>query len=184
MTEENLKNIIQACRKNDRQSQKQLYKHFFNYGMTICMRYAMNREEAKEILNDSFIKVFSKLDKYDNQLSFKAWMNRIIVNTSIDSYRKRKTQPQTIDIVYAQHHKCESDVVAKLSAKEIMALVQKLPNSYRMVFILHVVEGYKHPEIAEKLNIAVGTSKSNLAKARVKLMAMISNRDKVMKYGS
>ncbi len=184
MTKEALIALIKACKRNDSQSQKALYRHFYNYGMTICSRYARNREEAKEIMNDGFIKVFTKLDQYNLSHSFKAWLNRIMVNTSIDHYRKYQSQPRTVDLIHAQHIESSQNVLENLSSKDILNLVQLLSPSYRMVFNLYVVEGFKHHEIAEKLGISTGTSKSNLAKARLKLKLMIHTlEEKKSKYG-
>ena len=104
MNQPQLQALIEDCRKKDRQSQKQLYRQFFNYGMTICSRYAQHEEEAREILNDGFIKVFTKLDQYSPDRSFKGWLNRILVNTAIDYYRKRKHDPQVVELVHVQHH--------------------------------------------------------------------------------
>lgn len=184
MTKEALTELIKACKRNDPKSQKALYRHFYNYGMTVCSRYARNREEAKEIMNDAFVKIFTKLDQYNFSLSFKAWLNRIMVNTAIDHYRKYQSVPRTVDLVYAQHIEVNDRVLENISAKDILKLVQKLSPSYRIAFNLFVVEGYKHHEIAEKLGISTGTSKSNLAKARLKLKAMIQTIDKnKTKYG-
>ena len=185
MNQPQLQALINACRQNDRQCQEQLYRKFFNYGMTICSRYAQNEEEAREMLNDGFIKVFSRLEQYSDNRSFKGWLNRILVNTAIDYYRKRKHDPQVVELVHAQHYSSVgANALEQIGEKEILALVQKLPPSYRIVFSLHVVEGYSHPEIAEKLGISVGTSKSNLAKARTKLKAMLYKiEEKRNKYG-
>lgn len=184
MTKEKLNELIKACKRRHLQSQKELYRHFYSYGMTICMRYAKNREEAKEILNDGFVKVFTKLNQYTPELSFKAWLNRILVNTAIDHFRKYQNAPKTVDIIHAQHFETSSTVIQELSAQELLSLVQKLPSSYRIVFSLYVVEGYKHHEIAKKLGISEGTSKSNLAKAKAKLKAMLSKvNEKTNRYG-
>lgn len=184
MTKQALTELIKACKKKDPQSQKTLYRHFYNYAMTICSRYARNREEAKEIMNDGFVKIFTKLDHYNFSLSFKAWLNRIMVNTSIDHYRKYQSAPRTVDLVYAQHVETDFSVIQKLSAADILKLVQRLSPSYRIAFNLFVIEGYKHDEIAKKLGISSGTSKSNLAKARLKLKMMIQAlEDKKSKYG-
>lgn len=184
MSEKDLLKIIESCRRQDPASQKRLYQHFYNYGMTVCARYAQNREEAKEIFNDGFYKIFTKIHQYNPEYSFKGWLSRIMVNTAIDHYRKNQTKPQLVDIVHAQHYETQSIAVDNISKKEILQLVQTLAPSYRMVFILHAVEGYKHPEIAERLGITIGTSKSNLAKARTKLKAMlISLEKKSNKYG-
>jgi RNA polymerase sigma factor (sigma-70 family) len=185
MTDANLQQLIANCRRYDPVSQKAIYRHFYNYGMTICYRYAQNTEEAREILNDGFVKAFTKLDKYTDDSSFKGWLSRILVNTAIDHYRKNQVRPQTVDLVYAQHVETAASALEELTAKDLMDLVQKLAPSYRIAFNLHVVEGYSHPEIAEKLGITEGTSKSNLAKARVKLQSMIQLlEEKKSRYGS
>lgn len=175
MTGEELSHIIKACKANDRDAQKRLYHHFHNYALSICNRYAKNRDEAREVLNDGFLKVFTKLDKYDMNLSFKGWLSRIMVNTSIDQYRKHQNKATIVDIAHAQHYETRADAVHNLQLEQLMEMVQQLPPSYRVVFNLHAVEGFKHSEIAEKLGISVGASKSNLAKARLKLRAMIQS---------
>ncbi len=152
--------------------------------MTVCSRYSKDEEEAKEIMNDAFVKVFTKLEKYNNTLSFKAWINKILVNTAIDYFRKNQTVPQTVDLIHAQFVETSEGIVDELSAKELLKLVQKLSPAYRMVFSLYVIEGFKHAEIAQQLEISPGTSKSNLAKARMKLRTLIhSLGDKKSKYG-
>ncbi len=184
MTKSELQLLILACRKNDLSSQKRIYRHFYNYGMTICFRYAQNSEEAREILNDGFVKAFTKLDKYSPNLSFKAWFNKILVNTAIDHYRKKQSRPQTVDLVYAQHIETPAGILEELSTQDILKMIQQLSPAYRMVFSLHAVEGFSHKEIANKLGISLGTSKSNLAKARIKLKAMMQLlEEKKSKYG-
>jgi len=184
MTDSELQQLILACRKNNPASQKKLYRHFYSYGMTICSRYANNREEASEILNDGFVKVFTKIEKYSDHLSFKGWLAKIMVNTAIDAYRKKRSKPNTVDLVHAQHLQSAATVIEDMSAKELLKMVQSLPPSYQIAFSLHVVEGFTHVEISQKLGISVGTSKSNLAKARVKLQAMVQSvNEKKSKYG-
>ena len=129
-------------------------------------------EEAKEILNDGFIKVFQHIKrfKYNPKQPFKAWLRRILINAAIDHFRQQKKHYYHTDIEEIPHEldTYEPTIVNQLSYDEIMVLVQQLSPAYRMVFNLHVVEGYKHPEIARKLGISVGASKSNLAKAKKK----------------
>ena len=164
-----LKSLIRGCRKGKRDSQKQLYAQFYNYAMSVCLRYSRNREEAQEIVNDGFMKVFTRLDKYNDSLSFQGWLRRIMVNSSIDFYRRNEKHYNHLDIVHASDVSSDADSISQLSEQEIMAAVQLLPPAYRMVFNLYAIEGYKHDEIAHKLGISSGTSKSNLAKARMKL---------------
>ncbi|MFK7948147.1 MAG: RNA polymerase sigma factor [Saprospiraceae bacterium] len=184
MQEDKLKieSLIKACKRGKRASQKELYKLYYSYGMSICLRYSKNRQEAQEILNDGFVKVFKNLDKYDIKLSFKAWLRRILINVAIDYYRKHHKYQHTLEIVHNQHFDESPDALHNLSVEEIMKMVHRLSPAYRMVFNLYVVEGYKHQEIAEQLNITVGASKSNLAKARMKLRAMLEPAYNI-KYG-
>lgn len=184
MTNNQLHNLILDCKKNRPLSQKKIYQHFFNYGMTISARYAQNESEAREILNDSFVKVFMKINKYNPTLSFKAWLNKIIVNTAIDHYRKRKENPIIVDLIYAKNIETSVEEIEQVTSHELLKLVQHLSPSYRMVFNLYAIEGLKHNEIANHLGISVGTSKSNLAKARLKLKVMLQKlNDKKSKYG-
>ena len=129
-----------------------------------------------EIVNDGFIKIFSKLDKHSDEYSFKSWLRRIMINAAIDYYRKNEKHYHSVDISYVKSESIDESALDRLSTQEIMSAVQELPPSYRMVFNLYVVEGYKHNEIAELLNISSGTSKSNLAVARSKLQRMLINR--------
>lgn len=150
-----------------------LYRHFYNYALTICLRYAASRDEAREILNDAFVKIFSRIDRYTGQGAFKIWLGRVVVNTAIDRYRalcrERVAEPpdETAPV------DCSPSVLDYLYHEDLIQLVQQLPPSYRLAFNLHVVEGYTHDEIAEMLNIQVGTSKTNLMKAKEKLKRLI-----------
>ncbi|MEZ4775914.1 MAG: RNA polymerase sigma factor [Bacteroidia bacterium] len=173
MSDAELKELIAGCRKGNRESQEKLYRKLYNYAMSICLRYSRDREEAKEIVNDGFVKVFSRMEKYSDELSFQGWVRRIMINSAIDFYRKNQKHYNSLDIVYASHVSVNESAIESLSEEEIMGLVQQLAPSYRIVFNLYVMEGFKHEEIAQKLNISAGTSKSNLAKARVKLQMML-----------
>lgn len=164
---------IVAAKKGKTAAQREIYKHFYGYGMSIAIRYAQHGEEAEEILNDTYMKVFKNLHKYTPNLSFKAWFRRILINTAIDYHRKYQKYRHTMGITHAYGVSIASDTISDISAKEILKLVQKLAPSYRMVFNLYVIEGYKHREVAEKLGITEGTSRATLATARHKLQKMI-----------
>lgn len=166
---ENLKQLLAECRQGKRSSRAALYREYYNYAISICLRYSHNREEAQEIVNDGFVKVFVNLDKYTDGLSFKGWVRRIMINAAIDFYRKHEKHNRMLDIEHAETHSVEADGISQLTQEEIMAAVQHLPPSYRFVFNLYVIEGYKHDEISTKLGISTGTSKSHLAKARARL---------------
>lgn len=170
-----MKNIIEGCKRNRPSDQEQLYKHFYNYGLTICSRYAYTREEAKEIMNDAFVKIFRNIKRYEYRGAFKSWIYPVFVNCSIDYYRKyyAKKGDKQLDIEAAAEVSVETDVFARLDYQALLKLIRKLPPAYGMVFNLAVVEGYKHNEIAKLLNISEGTSKSNLSRAKSKMKSMI-----------
>jgi len=170
--------LIAACKKGKRKSQEELYKKFYPYAMGICLRYANDRQEAEEILNDGFLKIFTRISQHRTGSSFKSWLRKTLIHSAIDHYRKHQKHYKHIDIVSIAHYSLDPDTMSIMSSKEILVMVQKLSPAYRMVFVLHAIEGFKHPEIAEKLDISVGTSKSNLAKARVKLKRMLASTDK------
>ena len=141
--------------------------------MGICLRYSRTREEAVEILNDGFIKIFTKLDHYSKGLSFKGWLRRVLINSAIDYFRRNERHYHSLDISHVYYESASENIIDKLSEEVIIAAIQRLPPSYRMVFNLYVIEGYTHEEIANQLNISVGTSKSNLAIARNKLKKIL-----------
>jgi len=124
-------------------------------------------------VNDGFIKIFTKLDKYSKGLSFKGWLRRVMINSSIDYFRRNEKHYHSLDISHGQYETASETILDKLAEDEIIAAIQRLPPSYRMVFNLYVIEGYKHEEIANQLNISTGTSKSNLSIARSKLQKIL-----------
>jgi RNA polymerase sigma factor (sigma-70 family) len=167
---EKIEQLVKGCKSNERNAQAAFYKLFYGYAMSICLRYSNSRAEAEEILNDGFLKVFSKIDLFNTDLEIKAWMSRIFVNTAIDHFRKNKKHYHQDDIDEVREISSKDEnILDSLSAEEIMKLVQNLAPSYQLVFNLYVVEGYKHHEIAAQLGISEGTSKSNLSMARAKL---------------
>ena len=180
-----LSTVITLCREGYREHQEELYLMFYNYAMSICLRYSKDREEAVEIVNDGFVKLFSNLDRYRDNTSFKAWLRRILINSSIDYYRRNEKHYHNVDISYAKHEYITEDAVSKISEQEIVDLIQELPPSYRLVFNLFVIEGFKHREISNKLNISIGTSKSNLAIARSKLKRRLltMNKQSILGHG-
>ena len=177
MGEEELHQLIGGCLKQDRKCQKMLYKAFYGFSMGICLRYAGDRDEAAEVMNQGFFKVFTRIESYDATKPFKAWLGRIMVNTSIDYYRSNLKMAYADDLDKAEHISDGDFADKNLRYEDIMAMVQKLPQAYRTVFNLFAIEGYTHEEIAEMLGINTGTSKSNLHKARQKLKHMIQEAD-------
>lgn len=171
--------LIQGCKRKDRDSQRLLYQHYYSYALSVCARYSRSYSEAKEAVNDGFMKVFTKIDQYHAESSFKAWLRRVMITSSIDQYRKeRKHQNQDpVEAAYAVF--TPPAATSNLSHEELIGLVQKLSPAYRAVFNLYVIDGYTHPEIGKMLNITVGTSKSNLAKARENLRNMLAGLNKI-----
>jgi len=178
MGEEDLLQLISGCLKQDRKSQKLLYKAFYGFSMGICLRYTGNRDQAAEVMNQGFFKVFTRIESYDSAKPFKAWLGKIMINTSIDHYRSNLKMAYTDELDKAEHISDNELPDRNLAYNDLLAMVQQLPNAYRTVFNLFAIEGYSHEEIGELLNINAGTSKSNLHKARIKLKQMILDADR------
>jgi len=179
-TKQELEHIIHGCIKANRESQKAFYQYFYGFSMAICMRYCNSKDDAMEVVNDGLVKVFRELQwfkpRYDNyEGSLKGWMKSILVNTAIDHFRKNKNKYFTAEIEASHFEMEQSDETAidKMTYKEIMELVQRLSPVYKTIFNLFVIDGFKHEEIAKQLNISVGTSKSNLSKAKANIQSML-----------
>ena len=180
---EHLKEIISGCIQKDRRSQEELFRLFYGKMLGVCMRYARDRDTAEEMLQEGFIKVFDKLEGFDYKGSFEGWMRRIIANTAIDQLRKSKKDPLLTDNdedfkLGAENPVVEKEEVEALEIRAEMAMnaIQELSPAYRAVFNLYVMEEYTHKEIAEILGISEGTSKSNLAKAKMNLQKILKER--------
>lgn len=140
--------------------------------MGICLRYAGSRDEAVEILNDGFMKVFRYLKSFDPNKAFKPWFSRIMVHSAVDHFHKRH-QLETQQLESATNQADTPNIIEGISYSEIIGILQQLPPSYRTVFNMHVIEGYSHEEIAEHLGVSVGATKSNLFKARKRLQELL-----------
>lgn len=165
--------VIRACRANDPRAQRTLFKQFFGYAKSICLRYTSSVEEAEDVLNEGFLKAFQHLDSYDETLPFKAWLRTILVNTSISHYRKNHRQDQHSSLEMGEQVAINDDIVDQIAAEEILALVQQLNPTHRTVFMMHVVDGYSLHEIAGILDHNEATVRSNYARARQKLQQLI-----------
>ncbi len=168
-----IRELLVGCLKAKRKSQQALYQMFYSYGMSVCIRYSSNREEAVEILNEGFMKIFQNLKKFDLSKPFKPWFRKILVNSAINNFKwkQRKFQEETMD--YVIEDSGNEDILSGISYQEIIDMIQQLSPAYRTVFNLYVIEGYKHEEIADMLGISVGTSKSNLSKAKQNLREIL-----------
>jgi RNA polymerase sigma-70 factor (ECF subfamily) len=174
MVETEFQRIIDGCIEQDRQSQELLYKTFYGFAMKICLRFADNQYEASEILNEGFFKAFTNIEKYDKSRPFTTWFGKILYNTSIDYYRTNLRWSQFVDLEKSDTKMNDFNVEQKLDYEDLIAIIQRLPPAYRVVFNLYVVDGYSHEEIAEMTGITASTSRSNLHKARLKLQKMLS----------
>ncbi|WP_072999069.1 RNA polymerase sigma factor [Mariniphaga anaerophila] len=163
---EELKNIINECASGNVHAQEKLYRMFAPKMFGVCLRYAKDRTEAEDNLQDGFIKVFSNVKNFRHEGSFEGWMRRIMVNVSLGKFRKQNVLYPVEDMTKYDSAEVSDDILAKIGAEDLLELVQQLPPRYRMVFNLYVMEGMNHQEIGEEMNISVGTSKSNLARAR------------------
>ena len=172
--------LIAGCAKGDRRSQQVIYEKFYTKMMGVCLRYASNKQEAQDLVHDGFLKVFEKISKYNYSGSFEGWIRRIMINTSIDYYRKNKNvfTKDNQDFANIEGEEPEQDVLSQLRTEDIMKAVQSLSPGYRAVFNLYVVEGYSHKEVSDELGISVGTSKSNLAKAKKNLRRLFTKENK------
>jgi RNA polymerase sigma factor (sigma-70 family) len=169
-----LKNIIAGCIAGNRSCQSDLYTLFSPKMMVVCLRYSKNLEEAEEILQDGFTRVFKFIGQFKNEGSFEGWIRKIMVNCALQKLRSQVNLRPLISLNTDVHDDAiEQDIIENMSGKEMMQLVQALPPAYRMVFNLYYFEGYKHREIAGLLGVEEGTSKSNLAQAKKKLQAAV-----------
>jgi RNA polymerase sigma factor (sigma-70 family) len=165
-------NIIEACKKNDRSSQKIIYEKFFDRMFAVCRRYVRSEEETLEVLNDGFMSVFQNIGHFKGEGSFEGWIRKIIVNKALDHLRANKKYKETLQ--YVEDYKEEpsfvdAEIISSCNIDELYDLVQKLPAVYRMVFNLYTIEGFSHKEIAEKIGISETTSRWYLSESRKKL---------------
>ena len=169
--------LIRGCLQNSAAMQKKLYDKYAAKLYGIAIRYAHSQEDAKDILQDGFVKVYRNLSKFKGTGSFEGWMRRIIVNTAIEHYRKKNNTYEIQESHEENITDGDLNALDKLAAAEILNMVKELPNGYRTVFNLFAIEGYSHKEIAEMLNISEGTSKSQYARAKALLQEKIRNQE-------
>jgi RNA polymerase sigma-70 factor (ECF subfamily) len=180
LSAEELTYHVEACGQNSRESQKIIYSSFYGYALAICDRYTSKQDDAVEILNDGFLKIFREIHRYqpaysDVISSFKGWLRKIMVYTAIDHFRKNQKHQVVgqLDNMVFHVPSYSEDALDKISYEEIIKAVQELSPGYRTVFNLFVIDGWSHEEIASHLGISTGTSKSNLSKARKQLQKLL-----------
>lgn len=166
-----LKELIDKCKKGDRKAQEQLYRQYSNILFGICLKYSRNKTEAEDSLHDSFMTIFEKIGQYKSKGSFEGWIKRITINTVLQKYRKEEYLKVVSDNL-EEEVEVES-VYTEIGLQTLLKYIQELPNKYRMTFNLYVLDGYSHKEISSMLGTSPGTSKSNLARARMILKEKI-----------
>jgi RNA polymerase sigma factor (sigma-70 family) len=170
---DNLTKVIKRCSCGDRNAQEYLFRTYYGYVMGIALRYSGNSENASEITNDSFLKIFSKIESHNSESSFKAWIRKIAVNTSLDYYRREKKHKNQIPLISIDNEPENNHILENINAQEIISLLDQLPVIYRYTFNLYEIEGYSHDEIADQLSITASTSRSNLTRAKKMLRQLI-----------
>jgi RNA polymerase sigma-70 factor (ECF subfamily) len=180
---EDLKEVVEGCIRGKRKYQKILFEMFYGKMLAVCYRYAKDQDEAQDMVQNGFIKIFKKLDVYNFEGSLEGWIRRIMVNTAIDQIRKNKRDPFFIDddqriknIEEEVPFSEEDEYETKIKAETAIKAISELSPAYRLVFNMYVIEGFTHKEIANYLGISEGTSKSNLAKAKQKLRSQLTVR--------
>jgi RNA polymerase sigma-70 factor (ECF subfamily) len=183
--QETIKSIIEGCIANDNKCQKTVYEQYRGYALKIVFRYIYNYNDAIDVVNDGFVKLFTHFQKFefgkdlDNEKILMGWIRKIMVNTSIDQLRKRKMVMETGEIpehiwnLSDKTHNSDQQILYK----ELIVMIKKLPPNYRVVFNLYVIDGFSHNEIAKILKISSGTSKSTLSRARAILQQSLKNME-------
>lgn len=160
-----IEELITNCKKGQRTAQEELYRRYSGVLYGICLKYSKNKSEAEDNLHDSFMTIYDKVGQFNHKGSFEGWMKRITVNTIMQKYRKERHLKVVVDTIGEEADVEENH--ANISLSTLLAYIQELPNKYRLTFNLYVLDGYTHKEIGELLGTSTGTSKSNLARARM-----------------
>ena len=171
----NEQELILACARKEPNAQKQLFDQYAGKMLGVCARYCPNMEDAKDALHEGYIKVFGQIERFKGNAKLETWMTRIMINTAIDHFKKsikfKEYDPSLRELEEAVY--IEFNDEKQVSIKELYALINQLPNGYRVIFSLYAIEGYTHKEIAAELEISIGTSKSQLARARKQLQLLV-----------
>lgn len=175
----NEKELIKACISGDRKSQKELYALLAPKMMTVCRRYARHHLEAQDMMQEGFIKMFKNIDKFQFEGSFEGWLRKIMVNTALKKVSRKSFTHERIGLDDSYEGSMDSHILSNMHAEEILKMVQELPEGYRIVFNLYVLEGMSHKEIAVELGIGESTSRSQLVKARRILQNKVLDSQKI-----
>lgn len=183
ITEEALKDLIEGCKTGERKAQHKVYNLYARKMYGVCLRYSKDNDEAEDILQDGFIKVFTKINQFNFAGSFEGWIRKIMVNTALEYYRKSSKLHPVSDLETVSDQMAEENIISTMNAAELTKLIQSLPTGYRTVFNLFGIEGYTHAEIGEQLGISENTSKSQFSRAKMALQNLIKNSVKKNNYG-
>jgi RNA polymerase sigma factor (sigma-70 family) len=169
--ERELEKILKGCELEDRSAQEKLYKKYYGLLMAVCLRYYKNKDDATAALNQAFLKIFQKVNQYRFEGSFEGWMTKLTINSILDELRKKTINYEVLNESIETN---DESVLPKLYFDDLLKLLNQLPESTKVVFNLFAVEGFKHHEIAEQLNISVGTTKWHVSEAKKKLRLLIN----------
>jgi RNA polymerase sigma factor (sigma-70 family) len=171
-----IKNIIKGCLAGNRRDQELLYRRHAARLYAVCLQYSGNDDEARDILQEGFIKIYENLIHYKHEGSFDGWMHRIVVNTALEKFRSKHNlyRVDDIDLIPEADSAPDTEDYSGLEAVDLLDIIRELPPKYRMVFNLFAIEGYSHREISQMVNISEGTSKSNLSRARIILQKKVN----------
>ena len=165
--EDDISILIKGCKENDRKAQERLYTLFYEAMTLLCLRYTKNVQDALEVLNNGFLKVFKKIDQYDPaRAALSTWIRTIMVNSAIDFIRTQKPSYTSLTDHEEEAAAVENEAVSKMDAEELLTLIRNLPTTTKLVFNLYIMEGYSHGEIASMLGVNEGTSRWHLSEAR------------------
>jgi len=174
--------LIDACIKGDRSAQKNLYDLFSKRMYVVCLRYTKSQQEAEDVMQDAFIKVFKNLKSYRGDSRFDYWIKRIVINTALNSQRKKLYMYPMVDINEVNSNVDHNKALSDFSFEELLKMIRELPVGCQTVFNLFAIEGYSHKEIADMLEVSEGTSKSQFARARKLLQEKIAEEEKFERY--
>lgn len=176
MSEERV--LVDQCKKGDAQAQEKLYAQFSRQMYVICLRYTSSQLEAEDVLQESFIKVFEKVDQFKGQSTIGGWIKKIVVNTALNSQRSKLYMFPMTDVEELTSHSEEELTLSGFHLEELLGMIRSLPEGCQIIFNLYAIEGYSHKEIGEQLNISEGTSKSQYSRAKILLKNMINQEER------
>ncbi len=173
------KELVQGCLREDVRCQRAIFERYAGTMLAVCLRYARHRPEAEDMLQEAFIRVFDKMDRFEFKGSFEGWIRRIVINTALKNFQRKRFTHEQIGLEHTVESSAEPAAYSHLGEQELMVLINHLPDGYRVVFNLYAIEGYSHKEIAEALGIQEATSRSQLLKARKLLQSQIERQQRL-----